>query len=145
MSFVWVLDVLVGIVVLGLLGLGLLALRRRFITSRGGTFDCSLRLQGRGPHGKGWVLGIGRYNGDQLEWYRVFSYSTRPRRVFVRRALQVLDSREPTGVEVFSVLAGAVVVRCRDDAGPVELAMKPDSLTGFLSWTESAPPGTSHG
>jgi hypothetical protein len=140
MTLVWALDVLVAAVVLGLLGLALLALRRRFITSRGGTFDCSLRLH-EGTHGKGWVLGIGRYNGDRLEWYRVFSYSTRPRRVFVRRQLQVLERREPTGVEVFSLLAGAVVVRCRDAVGPVELAMNPDSLTGFLSWVESAPPG----
>lgn len=140
MSLVWLLDALAGVVVLLLLGLGLLALRRRYITRKGGTFDCSLRSRDA-PYGKGWVLGIGRYNGDELQWYRVFSYSTRPRRVFVRRDLQVLDNREPTGVEVFSLLAGAVVVRCRDGDGPVELAMTPDSLTGFLSWVESAPPG----
>ena len=94
MSLVWALDVLVGVVVLGLLGLGLLALRRRVITRRGGTFDCSLRLK-QAQHGKGWVLGIGRYNGDALEWYRVFSYSTRPKRVFVRRELEVIESRDP--------------------------------------------------
>jgi hypothetical protein len=140
MSLVWALDGLVGIVVLLLLALGLLALRRRVITRRGGTFDCSLRLR-QAQHGKGWVLGIGRYNGDALEWYRVFSYSTRPKRVFVRRELEVIESRDPTGVEVFSLLAGAVVVRCRDDGNDVELAMNPDSLTGFLSWVESAPPG----
>ena len=140
MNLVWALDGLVGIVVLGLLALGLLALRRRVITRRGGTFDCSLRLR-QAQHGKGWVLGIGRYNGDALEWYRVFSYSTRPKRVFVRRELEVIESRDPTGVEVFSLLAGAVVVRCRDDGNDVELAMNPDSLTGFLSWVESAPPG----
>jgi len=140
MTLVWVLDALAGVVVLGVLGLILLGLRRRFITRRGATFDCSLRLHD-GARGKGWVLGVGRYDGDRLEWFRVFSYATRPRRVFLRRQLQVLDSREPTGVEVFSLLAGAVVVRCRDSVGPVELAMKPDSLTGFLSWVESAPPG----
>ena len=140
MTLVWALDGFVAVVVLGLLGLGLLALRRRFVTRRGGTFDCSLRLRS-GPHGKGWVLGVGRYSGDALEWYKVFSYSTRPKRVFVRRELQVLDSREPTGVEVFSLLAGAVVVRCRDQVGQVELAMSSESLTGFLSWVESAPPG----
>jgi len=139
-TLVWALDGFVAVVVLGLLGLGLLALRRRFVTRRGGTFDCSLRLRS-GPHGKGWVLGVGRYSGDALEWYKVFSYSTRPKRVFVRRELQVLDSREPTGVEVFSLLAGAVVVRCRDQVGQVELAMSSESLTGFLSWVESAPPG----
>ena len=140
MSLVWLLDALAGVVVLGLLGLGLLALRRRYITRKGGTFDCSLRSRDA-PYGKGWVLGIGRYNGAELQWYRVFSYSTRPRKVFVRRDLRVLDNRDPTGVEVFSLLAGAVVVRCRDGDGPVELAMTPDSLTGFLSWVESAPPG----
>jgi len=140
MTLVWLLDLLAAVVVLGLLGLALLALRRRLITRRGGTFDCSLRLH-ESPRGKGWVLGVGRYDGDRLEWYRVFSYATRPRREFVRRQLQVLESRDPTGVEVFSLLAGAVVVRCRDASGPVELAMMPDSLTGFLSWVESAPPG----
>ncbi len=140
MSLVWLLDALAAVVALGLLALGLLALRRRYITGKGGTFDCSLRSRDA-PHGKGWVLGIGRYNGDELQWYRVFSYSPRSRRVFARRDLQVLDNRDPNGVEVFSLLAGAVVVRCRDGDGPVELAMTPDSLTGFLSWVESAPPG----
>lgn len=140
MTLVVVLDVLAGLVALALLALGLLALRRRLITRRGGTFDCSLRLR-EGPHGKGWVLGIGRYAGDELEWYRVFSYSTRPRRTLVRRRLQVVDRREPTGVEVFSLLAGAVVVSCRGDGESVELAMSPEALTGFLSWVESAPPG----
>jgi len=141
MSLIGVLDVLGGLVVLVLLALGLLALRRRIITRRGGTFDCSLRLQSA-PHGKGWVLGVGRYSGDVLEWYRVFGYSPRPRRTFGRRDLQVTDSRDPTGVEVFSLLSGAVVVRCRyrGDA-TVELGMSPGSQTGFLSWLESASPG----
>ena len=85
MSLVWVLDALAAVVVLGLLALALLALRRRLLTRRGGTFDCSLRLR-EAPHGKGWVLGVGRYNGDDLEWYRVFSYSPRPRRVRRPRA-----------------------------------------------------------
>ena len=43
--------------------------------------------------------------------------------------------------EVFSLLAGAVVVKCRHDEGFVEFAMSPDALTGFLAWLESAPPG----
>ena len=58
------------------------------------------------------MLGIGRYAGDSLEWYRVFSYAMRPRRVLGRRDLQVVDRRDPHGAEVFSLLAGAVVVRC---------------------------------
>jgi hypothetical protein len=139
-TLVVVLDVLVGLVALGLLALGLLALRRRVITRRGGTFDCSLRLR-EAQHGKGWVLGIGRYSGDALEWYRVFSYLTRPRRTFVRHRLQVVERREPNGIEVYPLLSGAVIVSCLDGESRVELAMSPESLTGFLSWVESAPPG----
>lgn len=140
MTYVSALDVLLGVVVLVLLALGLLALRRRVITRRGGTFECSLRLR-EAPHGKGWVLGIGRYAGDALEWYRVFSYSMRPRRALSRSGLEILDRREPAGVEAFALLSGATVVRCKDADGRVELAMSPPALTGFLSWVESAPPG----
>ena len=57
------LDGLAVLAVLALLGLALLFVRRRVITRRGGTFDCSLRLRA-GQHGKGWVLGIGRYAGE---------------------------------------------------------------------------------
>ena len=141
MSLVVLLDALASVVVIALLGLVLLALRRRLITRRGGTFDCSLR-DGRGQqHGKGWVLGVGRYAGDALEWYRVFSYSTRPRRVLDRQRLRVVDRREPSGIEAFSLLSGAVVVACRDGSSDIELGMSPETATGFLSWVESAPPG----
>ena len=140
MSLIVVLDVLAGLVALALIALGLLIVRRRVITRAGGTFDCSLRL-GQGSYGKGWVLGISRYSGERLEWYRVFSYATRPRRVFSRRDLHVVERRDPHGAEVFSLLSGAVVVRCLDADGPVELAMSHDTLTGFLAWVESSPPG----
>jgi hypothetical protein len=139
-SFVGALDGLAGLVTIALLALALLVVRRRLIARRGGTFDCSLRLRD-GVHGKGWVLGIGRYSGESLEWYRVFSYATRPRRVLSRRSLQVVDRREARGPEAFSLLSGAVVVRCLSGAEHVELAMSQDTLTGFLAWMESAPPG----
>ena len=141
MSLVVVLDALAAVVVIALLGLAMLALRRRFITRRGGTFDCSLRDGPDQQHGKGWVLGVGRYAGDALEWYRVFSYSPRPRRVLDRQRLRVVDRREPSGIEAFSLLAGAVVVACRDGSADIELGMSPETATGFLSWVESAPPG----
>lgn len=140
MSLIVLLDAL-GVAVGGaLLGLGLLFLRRRHITRPGGTFDCSLRLRD-GQSGHGWSLGIGRYSGDALEWYRVFSYATRPKRVLGRRDLEIVGRRAPQGPEVVALLTGAVVVRCAGSGGPVELAMAPDTLTGFLSWLESAPPG----
>jgi hypothetical protein len=143
-----VLNVVVALVVLALLALGALAVRRRMLTRSGGTFDCSLRLH-PGNHGKGWTLGVGRYAGDIVEWYRVFSYSPRPGRVFGRRDLEIVDRRAPHGAETFALLSGAVIVRCRRRGGNegnnggdfVDLAMGNDALTGFLSWLESAPPG----
>ena len=142
MSVLLALDGLAVLVVVALLGLVLLFVRRRVITRRGGTFDCSVRLR-EAPHGKGWVLGIGRYDGERLEWYRVFSFAMRPKRVLGRRHLQVVERRSPRGPEVFALLADAVVVRCLDGEGPgsVELAMGQDTLTGFLAWLESSPPG----
>jgi hypothetical protein len=71
----------------------------------------------------------------------VFSYATRPRRVFGRRDLHVVERRDPQGTEALALLSGAVVVRCRDGDGFVDLAMSRDALTGFMSWLESAPPG----
>ncbi len=143
MGLIGVVDVLAALVALGLVALGLLVLRRRFLSRRGGTFDCSLRLRpAANPRtGQGWTLGIARYSGDTLEWYRVFSYALRPKRVLARRELQVVDRRDPQGAEVFSLLSGAVVVRCVGAGGPVEFAMNEDTLTGFLSWVESSPPG----
>lgn len=134
------LDGLAALLALGLCALLALVVRRRVIARGGGTFDCSVRLR-PGQHGKGWVLGIGRYAGDALEWYRAFSFSPRPRRVFSRVGLEVLERRYPSGVEVWSLLAGSVVLRCRDEASQVELGMSEDSVTGFLAWVESAPPG----
>jgi hypothetical protein len=139
-SFIAALDGLAGLVLVVLLGLVLLAVRRRVLTRRGGTFDCSLRVK-PGSRGKGWALGIGRYSGDALEWYRVFSFGARPRRLFDRTDLEILDRRSPEGAEVYALLAGAVIMRCRHGGADVELALSPEALTGFLAWTESAPPG----
>lgn len=135
-----VLDGIAVLVVAGLLVLAILAVRRRFLSRRGGSFDLSLRL-GQGGVGKGWTLGIGRYSGEALEWYRVFSYAMRPKRIFGRRELQVVERRSAQGTEGFSLLSGAVIVGCLDGSGPVEFAMSEASLTGFLAWVESAPPG----
>jgi len=117
-----------------------LALRRRMLTRGGGTVDLSLRLK-RGTHGRGWVLGVGRFDGDSLKWYRVFSLAMRPRRTLSRRDLRVLRRRDPDGSERLALLSGAVVMECRNSGGPVEIAMEPSAVTGFLAWLEARPPG----
>src|SRR6478736_4365313 len=73
-------------------------LRRRLIQRSGGTFDCSLRWdvsEEPDPSGKGWVYGVARYSGDRVDWFRVFSYSPRPRRGLERSAIEVVARRLP--------------------------------------------------
>lgn len=129
------------LVVLVLLGFGV---RRRLIQRSGGTFDCSARFTaprpGQSP-GKGWLYGVARYNGDHVEWFRVFSYAPRPRRTLRRDRIQVRERRRPQGDEELALLPGALVLNCRHDGCDVELAMSEDALTGFLAWLEAAPPG----
>lgn len=88
-----------AVVVLVLLGLFVFGLRRRLIQRSGGTFDCSLRWnvpeEEAEPSGKGWIYGVARYNGDRVEWFRVFSYAPRPRRVLERFSIEVLQRRTP--------------------------------------------------
>jgi uncharacterized protein DUF2550 len=134
------LAVLAAVSVLVTIGLMALILRRRFLQRRLGTFDCSVRLQ-RVERGKGWSFGVARYCGDRIEWFRVFSLSARPRRVFVRRDLQVHGRRVPEGPEVYAVLANALVVECSVAELPLDLAMSADAVMGFMSWLEAAPPG----
>jgi hypothetical protein len=99
-----------------------------------------------GTPGAGWVLGMARYNAEVLEWFRFFSYSSRPRASFVRDDVRVLNNRDPDPVEAVALYAGQRVVELVEQgpgevAGrPWELAMAADSLTGFLSWLEAAPP-----
>ncbi|MFI6346755.1 DUF2550 domain-containing protein [Streptomyces sp. NPDC050560] len=139
----------IAVVVLAVLGLFVLGLRRRLIQRSGGTFDCSLRWDtvptgaGAPPDtsGKGWGYGVARYNGDRVEWFRVFSYAPRPRRVLERGAIEVAGRRRPAGEEELALLSDAMVLSCLHRGTPLELAMSEDALTGFLAWLEAAPPG----
>ncbi|MEV2250138.1 DUF2550 domain-containing protein [Streptomyces sp. NPDC050147] len=132
------------LVVLLLVGLFVFGLRRRLIQRSGGTFDCSLRWNApeKGDtSGKGWVYGVARYNGDRIEWYRVFSYAPRPRRVLERSAIEVVDRRAPDGEEELALLSDSIILGCLHRGVRLELAMGEDALTGFLAWLEAAPPG----
>ncbi len=117
-----------------------LVLRRRWLTRHGGTFELSLRVRSERP-GRGWVLGVGRYAEDQLEWFRIFTLSVRPKRVLQRPLIEVVGQRQPIGAEQFALYEDAVVVQCRYDGGPLEMALTTSALTGMLAWLESAPPG----
>ena len=137
MKVVLAVIVAVGVVVLVLVAL---ALRRRVLLRPAGSIDMSLRTR-FGRIGGGWALGVGRYTGDDLLWFRLFALSVKPARMLSRRELQVVGRRLPIGAESWAVQAGAVIVECQNESGPVQVAMSAGAVTGFLSWLESAPPG----
>ena len=136
----WLLDS-AGVLLLVVVGYGLLlVVRRRILARNGGTFELSHRARSA-PTGRGWVLGLGRYDGERLEWFRIFSVAPRPKRVWHRAELAYESQRTPEGSEEFTLYGGHIVVAVRTTRGPVELAMSPSALTGLQAWLESAPPG----
>ncbi len=101
----WLFAVLAIVIAVALCAgmLALLAGRRRWLAREGGTFECSVRLRTTTP-GAGWVLGVARYAGDQLEWFRFFSYAARPRKRFRRGEVWVVETRDPDPVEAVGAL-----------------------------------------
>ena len=131
-------DAVVVAVLLVLLGLLALGLRRVALRRGGATIDLSMRLARR-SRGRGWALGVGRYDGERLLWYRVFSFDPRPRRTLPRERLVVVRQRRPSGTEALAVVSGSVILECRGPDGAVELAMGSDAMPGFLAWLEATP------
>ncbi|WP_432835806.1 DUF2550 domain-containing protein [Dactylosporangium sp. CA-092794] len=129
----------IGVLVL-LAALAVLFLRRLVIARRGGTIELGVRLSTFLP-GRGWSAGLARFAGDELRWYRIFSFWPGPRRVFSRRGLAVERRRSPDPAELLVLPQDWVIVRCVSRQAPVEIAMAERALTGFLSWVEAAPPG----
>lgn len=118
-----------------------LLLRRRWLTRQGGLFDCGLRFHHKKDTSR-WVLGVARYTGEYLEWFPVFSASFRPKLRVYRPTASVIDQRRPEYDEAANVYGGSQIVMLRDSSGiSWELAMSSSSLTGLMSWLESAPPG----
>ncbi len=135
-----VIPVFLALLAVTVLGLAAVAIRRRWLSRRGGVFDCSLREKPK-QFGKGWMLGVARYTDDTIEWYRVFSFSPRPRRVLARRGFVVLTRRQPSDAESYALLPGAVIVECSLGGRRLELGLGQDALTGLLAWLEASPPG----
>lgn len=146
-------TIAIGLIVVFVL-LAVLFLRREWFVRRGGTVEIYMRL-GTMVEGRGWAPGFARFAGDELRWYRMFSFSLRPRRVFHRRDLTVAGRRTPSPAEQVLVPVEWIVIRLlrpsravhpdpmQPDEKLIEIAMSPTLVTGFLSWCESAPPGPS--
>ncbi len=112
-------------------------LRRRFLLSGLGAVTMWLRPAGS-PR---WSVGVAWYGGEMLLWYRGLSLAVRPHERLCRSELRV-ESRRSPGREDLALPSDVVVLSIATPEGPRELAMDASTVTGFLSWVESAPPGS---
>jgi hypothetical protein len=128
------------VVVLVLLGALVVAvvvaflLRRRFLLSGLGAVTMWLRP----AHSARWSVGVAWFGDDSLLWYRALSLAVRPQRRLPRADLRV-EVRRDAGPDDLALPADVVVLTCQTVDGSQDLAMEPSTLTGFLSWVESAP------
>ncbi len=137
---VWFVAVL-GLALVAGLAVGVLAWRR-LRELRVGGIDVALRIRDD-VRGRGWHLGIAHYRGEEFAWYRALSLRSGPSRVLDRGAVEIAERREPSTAEIYVVPAESTVLSLTCDETSLELAMGSDALTGFLSWLESTPPGSS--
>ena len=127
------------LVVVGSLLIALVAaflLRRRFLLSGLGAVTMWLRPGGSTR----WSVGVAWYGGDALLWYRAVSLAVRPQHRLCRGELEVQGRRAATRDDV-ALPDDVVVLSCLTAEGPRDLAMDTSTVTGFLSWVESAPRG----
>jgi hypothetical protein len=110
-------------------------LRRRFLLSGLGAVTMWFRPEGSSR----WSVGVAWYGGEALLWYRALSLSVRPQQRFCRADFSVRERRS-AGRDDLALPADVVVLTCSTGEGPQELAMDTSTVTGFLSWVESAPP-----
>jgi len=138
-----VLGVCVVVVVLAL-PIVFVVLRVRWLTRMGGSFECSLQVD-RSTPGAGWAFGVARYVGEDLEWFRYYAFALRPGLRVSRQEGQVVTVRDPGPLEALSLYGGHRIVELQAGEAPDvrswDLAMSSESVTGFLSWIEAAPPG----
>jgi hypothetical protein len=130
-----VLLVLLGVLVVGVAVAFLL--RRRSLLSGLGAVTVWLRPVGS-PR---WLVGVAWYGGDMLLWYRGLSLAVRPHERLCRAELRV-ESRRSPGRDDLALPSDVVVLAIATPEGPREMAMDSSTVTGFLSWVESAPPGS---
>jgi hypothetical protein len=112
-------------------------LRRRFLLSGLG----AVTMWRRSPGVERWSVGVAWYSGDSLNWYRAVSLSVRPQQSLLRCEFEIEGRRRATQDDL-ALPSETVVLTCRTGAGVQDLAMDPSTVTGFLSWIESAPPKT---
>jgi hypothetical protein len=112
----------------------IIARQRHMLRSPGGI---PLAVRGRGTR---WRYGIGRYVGEELQWFRAMGIGTRPSRSLQRTELQVIGRHQVSADDRAALPAGAVIVELRDSTGSITLGLGEGAYTGFVSWLEASAP-----
>jgi hypothetical protein len=110
-------------------------IRRRFLLFGLGAVTMWVRRPGM----LRWSVGVAWYGSDALLWYRGLSFAVRPHERLSREAMQITGQRSVRRDDL-ALPGDLVVVECATSDGPRELAMDRSTVTGLLSWLESAPP-----
>jgi hypothetical protein len=110
-------------------------LRRRFLLFGLGAVTMWVRRPGT----QRWSLGVAWYGSDVLLWYRGLSFAVRPHERLSRAVMEITGQRSARRDDL-ALPADLIVVQCTTSDGPRELAMDRSTVTGLLSWLESAPP-----
>jgi len=116
-----------------------LVIRRLLLRRGGAVLDLCVRARGAEGH---WVLGLARYSGDTLEWFRILRFSARPSRSFRRDHISVVDKRIPSRREAANFVHGAVVLECVSEGSRVDFALPATAINGFQAWLEALTPGS---
>ena len=114
--------------------LALIIARQRHMLRTAGALPMALQ------RGNRWLYGIGRYQDDELRFYRALGWGTRPTRVLRRGKVDVIARRAPLESEAGVLPPTSVVVECRTDGETLNFAIGESAFTGFVSWLESSAP-----
>ena len=112
---------------------------RRQLLARSGAVDMCWRDRLL-DDGSGWYLGVGKFDGADLNLFRSFSILPVPNRRLHRADLALGVRRSPAEAEKELLPGGAVITRCQAGARELELAMSVEAVTGLSAWLESMPP-----
>lgn len=90
--------------------------------------------------GKPWSNGVGRYDGDELVWYRTLSLSPAAAVRLDRRHITVTGTRGWDAARDRALRPNLRIVELKVSGRTVLLGFPDDGLTGFLSWLEASAP-----
>ena len=91
--------------------------------------------------GRGWSPGFGRFVGDELRWYRMFSFASGPSGCSPAKGWPWSAGGCPKGRNGSSMPADWVILRCTSHHAPVEIAMARSTVDRFPLLARGRPSG----